>query len=268
MSIANESPENQQEDYSLSAVQHRLCSYIRSPNGSNPPEGLDLRRLNVYRELVFNNIESLLSGTFPVLKSILGERWNEQVTDFLSAYRAQTPYFTRLANEFYRFIQHRQSEGTVPLYVEELAHHELLELELLYRQADGYVQPCTPVSEPGLALSPLAEITRYRYPVHRLSALYLPELPPEDPTYMLQFRNRVGKVVFMQLSAVAFQLLTLISLHPGQPGDRWLEGLAGSRPKPASHHNMQRFNESGQALLDQLLDKGVLYLTAQSTTTR
>ncbi|MDX1439468.1 MAG: putative DNA-binding domain-containing protein [Rubricoccaceae bacterium] len=264
MSTTSGSPEQAPEDYSLAAVQRRLCGYIRHPENSDPPHGLEVRRLDVYRDLVFNNIESLLGGSFPVLKSTLGDAWKELIRKFLSDHVATTPYFTQLASEFYLFVRRQWSTEAVPLYVEELAHHELVELELLYRQAEGFDQSKHVVSGEGLVLSPLVDITKYAYPVHRISAKHLPEQPPEHPTFMLQFRNPEGKVVFMQLSGFAFQLLSLVSLYPGYSADHWLKCLSSAQAAPGCHRQIEHFAASGRALVEKLLAKGVLYTVAES----
>lgn len=257
MPNSEKSPEGG-KDYSLAAVQRRLCQYIRNPEVSAPPAGLDSRRLNVYRDLVVNNIESLLANVFPVLKSMLDEQWPTLVRRFLSHHQARTPYFTRLADEFYQFLDQQQAGNKVDLWVKEMAHHELLELRLLYRETQESSPSQELRTDAKLVLSPLAELTRYSYPVHLMNAERIPATPPPEPTFILQFRNRENKVVFMQLSELAAHLVTLISEHPGHSAEHWLEVLADKLEKAAPAAELGRFKAFGRELIAQLGAAGIL----------
>jgi hypothetical protein len=137
-----------------------------------------------------------------------------------------------------------------------------VELELLYRQDEVRDQSAGAADESGLSLSPLAEISSYVYPVHRLSSKHIPDQPPEDPTYMLQFRNPEGRVVFMQLSAFAYQLLSLIALHPGYAAHHWLESLADALATKTPHPAIEHFKSSGRSLIEKLLAAGALRAAA------
>ncbi len=257
MTISDASPEPN-EDYSLVAVQRRLCSYLRNPAGSVRPRGLDVRRLNVYRDLVFANVESLLSGAYPVAKRVLGERWQSMVRAFLSEYRAQTPYFTRLADEFFQFVGQREDAGDLPPFLRELLHHERLEIELLYRQVEDLHPPVVPFDQAPLALSPLAEVNHYRYPVQRIGPDFMPQRVPESPTFILQYRNAHGRVVFMELSHLAYQLLWLISQHPGHCGEFWMKSIDEMLAGQTARQQREDFLSGGLALLARLFDTGVL----------
>ena len=52
-------------------LQYAFAAHIRDPESNAAPEGIEDRRLAVYRELFYNNVQSLLTSTFPVLR----ERW-------------------------------------------------------------------------------------------------------------------------------------------------------------------------------------------------
>ena len=67
----------------LRAQQFELTRHLRDPHASPAPAGIEERRLAVYRDLLFNNIEGLLAGNFPVVSELLGEqRWTALVRDF------------------------------------------------------------------------------------------------------------------------------------------------------------------------------------------
>lgn len=247
---------------SLAFTQQSLCDYLRNPDRTTMPEGLDTRRLGVYRDLVFNNIESFLGSGYPILKTILGEYWPSLVREFIADYRAQTPYFTQLAKAFFQFLQGRQATGDEPGYLLELAHHELQEIELIYRESESVHAIDTVFSDAKLALSSLAEMSQYRYPVHEIGLHFLPDTVPDTPTYLLVYRNAENTIVFMQLSDLAFQVLSLISQHPGSTGGYWMRSLVDGMRRPVTLLQKKVFIENGLALLKQLFELGVLYATS------
>ena len=52
--------------------QQRFADCLRDPQQPAPPD-LAARRLQIYRELFFNNVNQLLTGMFPVARSVLDE---------------------------------------------------------------------------------------------------------------------------------------------------------------------------------------------------
>jgi len=250
------SPEN-----SLASIQRSMCSYLRNPAPNAKPEELDSRRLGVYRDLVFGNIESLLGSTYPVLKNLLGDCWLGLVREFIADHRAKTPYFTQLPKEFFQFLQGRKASAHEPLYLVELAHHELLELELIYREAENNAVANPVFSEARLALSNLADVSQYRYPVHELSVDFKTDTVPDTPTYLLVYRNSDNTIVFMQLSDLTFQLLSLISQYPGHTCVYWMRTIVDNMPQPLTTPQKEGLIKNGLALLRQLFDVRVLYAT-------
>ena len=54
----------------LARLQTNFAAHIRGPQGVAPPEGIEDRRMDIYRELFFNNISGFLSNNFPVLRTL------------------------------------------------------------------------------------------------------------------------------------------------------------------------------------------------------
>jgi hypothetical protein len=85
----------------------------------------------IYRELVFNNLESLLGGNFPVVREVLGdEHWALLVRGFFVHHRCTTPLFHELGQEFLTYLQRRGEAAGDPPFLLELAHYEWVELAL------------------------------------------------------------------------------------------------------------------------------------------
>ncbi len=120
-----ERPEFQEKQYAFAA-------HIRDPQHVPAPEGVEDRRMAIYRELFFNNLRSLLSSTFPVLKKLhADDKWRRLIRQFMRKHQAQTPYFLELPAEFLNFLQNEYEleDDDFPFLV-ELAHYEYIELAL------------------------------------------------------------------------------------------------------------------------------------------
>ena len=113
-------------------VQRSFAAHIRDPQGQPRPAGVDERRMAVYRELVFNNIASLLAANFPVIRQILDdEHWEQLVRGFFIHHRCTTPLFHELGQEFLSYLQEvRAGDPQDPPFLLELAHYEWVELAL------------------------------------------------------------------------------------------------------------------------------------------
>ena len=139
---------------SLYQQQNTLTRYLRDPDHNAPPAGMDVARAQVYRDLVFSNLSSLLSGTFPVLVKILGDdHWLALVRIFLRDYRAQTPKFGEIAQEFVEFLASEPqalNDAAWPPFMVELVHYEWVEMALQQppRQRTQFGEAHTPVLGP------------------------------------------------------------------------------------------------------------------------
>jgi uncharacterized protein len=81
--------------------QFAFASHIRNPRLHKRPKGVEARRMKVYNELLYNNLEGFLQACFPVLRKVLGKRkWTSLVRDFFSAHRCHTPFFRQIPDEF------------------------------------------------------------------------------------------------------------------------------------------------------------------------
>ena len=223
---------------SLFQQQNTLGLYLRDPDHCAPPAGMDVTRAQVYRDLVFANLSSLLSGTFPVLIKILGdEHWRSLIRIFLRDYRAHTPKFGEIAQEFVEFLASEPqalSEGAWPPFMVELAHYEWVEMALQQSEAEPL-----PLSDAGLLLdrplqvSPLAWPLAYAWPVQRVGPDCQPDVVPAQPTLLLVRRAEDWSVRFSELSPLAWRLLLRIGEFPELTGREQLHGcLLYTSPSP------------------------------------
>jgi uncharacterized protein len=201
-------------DSALKASQLSMARYLRNPRSKPPPAGIEPRRLKIYADLVYNNIEGFISGGFPVLRSLYGDAdWNALVRVFIDQHSCHTPYFLEISQEFVHFVMHDyQLQETDPPFLAELAHYEWVELALDISE-EVLPSPIEIEIENVLAavlrLSPLAWVLCYRFPVNRIGVAFRPAAVA-DPSYLVVYRNRADEVRFIELNAATARLLELI----------------------------------------------------------
>ncbi|OLF53939.1 DUF2063 domain-containing protein [Pseudomonas chlororaphis] len=243
----------------LAAQQQALTAYLRDPEHCAPPAGMDPARARVYRELVFDNLRSLLGSTFPVVRSILGEPdWCRLLRIFLREHRCATPKFGEIAGEFVAWMASAPAalqDGGWPAFMVELSHYEWIEMAL--QQAEAEPLPASDLQllwyRP-LRLSPLAWPLAYAWPVQRLGPAWQPTTPGEAPTLLLIRRDADYRVRFCELSPLAWRLLQRLATFPRLPGRDQLQGLA----LEARVDDLDTFLANGLNLLRQMHGQGVI----------
>ena len=63
----------------LARLQTRFAAQIRNPQSVPAPEGIEDRRMDIYRNLFFSNVCTFLSSNFPVLKSLYEEAHSKKI---------------------------------------------------------------------------------------------------------------------------------------------------------------------------------------------
>jgi hypothetical protein len=235
-----------------------LTGHLRDPHGQPAPSGIEERRLAIYRDLLFNNLESLLAGNFPVISSMLGEvQWKALVREFLRDHRCHTPLFPELPREFLRFVEGRQQQ--TPAFLVELAHYEWIELALQIAEIEWPPHdPRGDLLDGAPVISPLAWPLAYQWPVHQIGPGYQPGIAPIDPTLLLLRRERDGNVRFSLLSPLAFRLLQRLTDAPTMSGRDHLRALA----QEAGVDDAESLVEQGLPMLEQMRASGVILGTA------
>ena len=211
-----------------------MARYLRSPKSEAPPPGIESRRLQVYLDLVYKNIEGFISGGFPVLRSLYSDDdWHALVRAFVVGHRCHTPYFLEISQEFIRFLQEGYQPGLADgPFLAELAHYEWVELALdvsMEQLPEGVGGQDLIAGTP--RLSPLAWLLSYRYPVHKIGPAFQPTGPGE-PTYLVVYRNRADKILFVELNAATARLLELVRDNDSRTGEQLLGVLANEMQVP------------------------------------
>ncbi|MEL1263918.1 HvfC family RiPP maturation protein [Pseudoxanthomonas putridarboris] len=240
----------------LREQQFALSRHLRDPQANPPPPGIEDRRLAIYRDLFYNNIEGLLAGNFPVIRKTLGdERWHALVRRFYADHRSRTPLFPELAREFIRYLEARAgSAGDLPAWLMELAHYEWVELAL--QIADDAVPTHDPNGDllAGIpVLSPFAWALAYQWPVHRIGPGFQPTAPPPAPTLVLVRRDATQQVRFAEISPLVYRLVERLG-QGGATGEATLRALAAE----AGTEDVADFLVHGTAMLERMREEGTV----------
>jgi len=247
---------------SLADAQKRFADHIRNPEAVEPPEGIEERRMAIYRRLFFGNLRNLFAKNFPVMRRLLDDPdWDALIRDFMARHQAITPMFTEIGREFVRFIE-EQSPAGLPPFAFELAHWEYLETVVRLHHADptsaGAVIDGDLLERPPL-LNPTLQVAQYRWPVHEIGPAFRPDAPLDAPLILAAFRRTNDRVGFMRLNAVTARLLGLAQESPRRSGRALLKQIADEL-QAADGDAVVR---SGAAMLERLRDEQVILGTRQ-----
>jgi hypothetical protein len=247
---------------SFQDTQLEFAAHLRHPQLNKAPDNIENRRLAIYRNLFFNNIEGFLASGFPILKSIIQpQNWRQLVRDFIYRHQSHSPYFLDISEEFLGYLQHeRQPEQGDPVFMLELAHYEWVELALDISPIEmpenlafhGDVLADYPV------VSPTAWRFVYQYPVHRIGPNYQPTADrPADAdsevTALIVYRNRELQLGFMESNPLTLRLLEILE-------EQQLSGRAAIVKLAAevSHPQPEVLVKFGGDILQALFDREII----------
>jgi hypothetical protein len=184
--------------------QFAFASHIRNPQLNRRPHGVEARRMKVYNELLYNNLEGFLLACFPVLRKVLGKRkWTRLVRDFFTLHRCQSPFFRQIPDEFIYYLKNERGDRAEdPGFLQDLAHYEWVELTLSVSSKEidfALVDPQGDLMSARPALNPLLSLQSYAYPVHRIGPRFKPATGGEEETHFAILLN--GEDAMLQIAA-------------------------------------------------------------------
>ena len=244
--------------HQFQALQYAFTAHIRDPENCPGPADVEDRRLGIYRELLYNNVEGFLAKSFPVLRSISSDLdWHARVRDYFAHHRARTPYFPKLAQEFLHYLAATDLSARDPVFIRELAHYEWLELEAMLDTreiSDAAIDQSASCLRDIPVLNPIARVHAYSFLVHRISPDFQPEAPSDVPTYLVVYRDPDDDVGFMELNPITARLVELIMQNTECSGQDLLEQIAIE----LQHPNPDVVVAGGAQIMDELRGRHVL----------
>ncbi len=217
--------------------QYAFTASIRDPEHAASPAGIETRRMKLYQQLFYNNVESFMANAFPVLRSIMDEdAWQRLIRDYFSSHRASTPLFPEMPHEFVQYLsEERQPQAHDFPFLAELSHYEWVETALELSELeidDSGAQPDLDLLTHIPVISPLAWLLQYHYPVHRIGPDYLPKAATGDDTFIIVYRSRDDEVKFSELNATTAILLQRVADNKSRTGMQLVEDMAREMAHP------------------------------------
>lgn len=198
-------------------TQIEFAAHIRNPESNPRPADVEPRRMQIYLDLFYNNIEGFLANGFPIAKQVLGhDAWHELVREFVHLHPSDSPYFLEVSQEFLTFLGARGA-GRVADFMLELCHYEWVELALNVSDVampEEEIDPSGDLLGQRIVVSPLIWPLAYRYPVHEIGPQYQPLDPPAESTHLVVYRRKDDKVKFLLANAVTLRLIELLGGVP------------------------------------------------------
>jgi len=249
-------------------TQYAFTAHIRQPDTHSAPTDIEDRRMKIYRDLFYNNVESFMSTTYPVLCEILGkQRWHALVRDYFANHKAHTPLFPEMPREFLVYLEHeREAQQDDFPFMLELAHYEWIELALSISELTDDTTKLSNTADflneiP--VLSNLAWQLSYQFPVHQISSEFLPTEPNEQPTHIIASRlNDEDQVNFTEVNPVIARLLQLITDSEKKlSGSQLLTQIANELDNP----NIDSIIDFGLQTLNELHNKNIIVGTLKTS---
>ena len=210
---------------SFKDIQYRFTRYLRDPGNAPAPDDIEDRRMAIYRDLLYRNVESFLANSFPVLRKVLkDDDWHSLMRAYFKNHQARTPLFPKMPQEFLQYLQDNEetAAGLYPFLL-ELAHYEWVELALSIDAreiSDDGIDAAGDLMAGVPVLNELSWSLAYQYPVHRIGPDYLPVAKPGQPTCLFVYRDRQDNVRFVELNPLAARLVDCLKENPERKSGR------------------------------------------------
>jgi len=245
--------------------QYEFAAHIRDPEHERAPDNIEDRRMGIYRELFYNNVEGFLSNSFPVLRKLMDDdSWHAMARDFYARHQCHSPLFLEIPREFLNYLQQERTDrADDPPFLRELAHYEWVELALSVAEAgdeEVHARQTDPSgTEPDLLdaipiVSVLVWPLFYCYPVHQIGPEFIPATPGEQTTYLLVYRDSDDEVGFIELNPVSARLLALLQEDTKLSGRQALEQIAAE----LQHPNPDVVIDGGRQILQEWQQRGIV----------
>lgn len=250
---------------SLAALQRRFAAHIRDPEHQPAPEGIEDRRMAIYRRLFFNNLSNLFGKNFRAIRGLMDDAdWQRLIRAFLADHRPTTPLFPEIGREFVRYLADHADDWPDYPWLTEAADWTFLLTIVRNDEAQPESVPADPdgdllASPP--RLNPTLRMAHYRWPVHEIRADQAPAEPAGEPVLLMAWRTREERIGQMRINAVTARLVELMQEDPECSGLDCLEQLA----REMQHPDPDALATHGRSLLESLRDRqAVLGTRAES----
>lgn len=182
---------------SFQTMQQQFCEWIRDPDLGIPQE-LPVERMQIYRDLLFNNISSFIDLVYPVARTMLPElKWQQLLSEFFQKAECRSPLYNDISLEFREYLTDQRH----PILQEYPWLAELLQFEWLELYLDTVeIENVVLHENYNWQLTTKVWVLVYQYPVYLWSILMTPEQVELMPGAIMVWRDEQDKVCIEQLS--------------------------------------------------------------------
>lgn len=256
----NRSPDNRD----FRAFQAEFAARIRDPRGQPRPQGVPARRMRVYEDVLFNNLEGFLLACFPITRKLLGIRaWRKTARQFFAEHRCHSPLFRDIPGEFLAWME-GSADQLFPKrpYLYEFMHYEWVELNVSIcpdEIATSAIDPEGDLLVGRPILNPAAQLACYHYPVHRIGPRFKPTGQDGQTYCYLIYRDGEDSVQFIVLNPVSARLLEIVQAGC-ESGRAALLQIA----QELNNDHPENIVEMGKTLLESLRHAGAVLGTGRA----
>lgn len=247
----------------LADIQNQFCERIRDPENTKSPVDISANRMQVYQELIYNNVEEALITVFPICHKLLSaSKWQHLIRQFLVEHQASKPLYRQISEEFLQFLLQQPSDEQYP-YLTELAHFEWIELALDVDQQSLdqlMTNSVADINAGMIHVSPLAWNLVYRYPVLAMVEQQC-ELPlEENNVFIIAYRDRHDQFSFYQTEQFTYTLLDMLTNNTAMSARQLFQAVAEQYQQ-----DLAQTEKIGLEILQQLQQRDIIFITKETS---
>ena len=199
---------------SFQQYQQAFTAHIRDPQNQPRPKNVKAKGMDVYKEIVFNNLFESVSACFPVAQKVVGKRaWIKLVRGFFREHSSSTPIFRKIPAEFLTYLSNINTltPESFPPYLTSLCHYEWVELLVSTMADEADKRDINAIGDLRMnqpAFSHTMQLLNYEYAVHKISPRYKPN--QKVNTQLLVYRNAEFEVKFVELNTITYRLIEIL----------------------------------------------------------
>lgn len=197
------------EASTFQTTQQQFCNWIREPSAEQI-KICDLERMQIYRDLLFNNMCSFINLVYPIARSILPvDQWQLLLEEFFQKAKCQSPFYNDISLQFRDYLtENRHSVLSQYPWLEELLQFEWLELYLDTLE----IEDINIVEKTTWQLRHKVWVLVYRYPVYAWTVDTTLADTEVMPSAIMVWRDNQDKICLERLSPLFAMLIEQMNL--------------------------------------------------------
>ncbi|WP_420001499.1 DNA-binding domain-containing protein [Acinetobacter sp. LF10] len=197
------------KESTFQTTQQQFCNWIRVPNAEHT-KICDLERMQIYRDLLFNNMCSFINLVYPIARSILpADQWQLLLEEFFQKAKCQSPFYNDISLQFRDYLtENRHPVLSQYPWLEELLQFEWLELYLDTLE----IEDINIVEKTSWQLRHKVWILVYQYPVYAWTVDTTLTDIEVMPSAIMVWRDHQDKICLERLSPLFAMLIEQMNL--------------------------------------------------------